>query len=162
MHVSLDTARLDALRPRTSAIQGRPKVPPVVSNPSLTNRLHSPLENLVKSILPEGVINVIEQNPNDIPEILEAFKNLHVDQQRQFLTNLVNAGLNLGINVNELNDKDVSEIFSSKGFDKNFSRAFALAARMAKNDKNFLTNPVESINRLVARNSNQNAFALAA
>jgi hypothetical protein len=128
-----------------------PENPPATRTNIPLNKLHSPSENLSETILPKSVLQVIENNPNDVSAILKAFQNLPVHDQRSFLENLNNAGINLGLDVNKLSNEKVAQIFKSEEFANNFSETFALARDTVLNDKISTTKPVEFINNLVAK-----------
>ena len=111
------------------------------------NELHSPRESFFENILPTPVLQVIENNPNDVSAILKAFQNLPVHDQRSFLKKLKYVGVNLGLDVNELSNEKVAQIFKSKEFANSFSKTFALVTQIASNVK--ISHPVESKNKLM-------------
>jgi hypothetical protein len=124
-----------------------PEKAPAARTNIAPKELHSPRERFFENILPKPVLQVIKNNPNDVSAILRAFQDLPVHDQRSFLKKINNAGINLGLDVNNLSNEKVAQIFKSEEFAKSFSETFALVTQIASNVK--ISHPVESKNKLM-------------
>jgi hypothetical protein len=132
------------LSPRVNAITP----PPPASTKKAPDGLHDPIVSL-ENILPESVRQVINKNPNDVSAIIKAFQVLSSNDQRSFLENSVRAGIKLGLDVNQLSNEKLTEIFNSEEFANTFLDNFALARDIASTDNSSTTDPVSFINKLI-------------
>lgn len=133
------TSLTSGINPPENAPAARTKIPP--------QELHFPTKRFDETFLPKPVLQVIKNDPNDVSAILKSFQNLSVHDQRSFLKKINNAGINLGLDVNNLSNEKVAQIFKSEEFAKSFSETFALVTQIASNVK--ISHPVESKNKLM-------------